>query len=228
MARSGIGVDYTDAVHIPTMETALALCPTGEAWHGARTAASGDSAGGADREPWQIESDRRGFRSCAAFPIKVRGEARAVLSLHADSVDYFDAEQLQLLERLAMQVGVALEVIEADAARTRAETELRARLRELANERRRFGYRRPFIMLRPKMYPDGNQRVEAFDTVMRRADGSEVDVAFAAVPFEVGVDRFMLASYVDISLRRQVEKSLEEQADQLERMVSQRTADAAA
>ena len=40
-----------------------------------------------------------------------------------------------------------------------ADTELRARLRELANERRRFGYRRLFILLRREGEPSGVNRI---------------------------------------------------------------------
>ena len=39
------------------------------------------------------------------------------------------------------------------------DTELRARLRELANERRRFGYRRLFILLRREGEPSGMNRI---------------------------------------------------------------------
>ena len=39
------------------------------------------------------------------------------------------------------------------------ETELRARLRELANQRRRFGYRRLFILLRREGEPSGVNRI---------------------------------------------------------------------
>ena len=39
------------------------------------------------------------------------------------------------------------------------ETELRARLRELANQRRRFGYRRLFILLRREGEPSGINRI---------------------------------------------------------------------
>ena len=39
------------------------------------------------------------------------------------------------------------------------ETELRERLRELANERRRFGYRRLFIRLRCEGEPSGINRI---------------------------------------------------------------------
>ena len=40
-----------------------------------------------------------------------------------------------------------------------ADTELRARLRELANQRRRFGYRRLFILLRREGEPSGVNRI---------------------------------------------------------------------
>ena len=55
------------------------------------------------------------------------------------------------------------------------ETELRGRLRELANERRRFGYRRLFILLRREGEPSGISRIyrlyreEGFTVRKRRA-----------------------------------------------------------
>ena len=39
------------------------------------------------------------------------------------------------------------------------DTELRARLRELANQRRRFGYRRLFVLLRDQGEPSGVNRI---------------------------------------------------------------------
>ncbi len=59
----------------------------------------------------------------------------------------------------------ACRVLEADRKSVRyqsrrpPETELRARLRELANERRRFGYRRLYILLRREGEPSGINRV---------------------------------------------------------------------
>ena len=44
-------------------------------------------------------------------------------------------------------------------SRRPAETELRTRLRDLANERRRFGYRRLFILLRQEGEPSGINRI---------------------------------------------------------------------
>jgi transposase InsO family protein len=59
----------------------------------------------------------------------------------------------------------ACRVIDADRKSVRyqsrrpPETELRARLRELANERRRFGYRRLHILLRREGEPSGINHV---------------------------------------------------------------------
>jgi putative transposase len=47
----------------------------------------------------------------------------------------------------------------ATRCRRPADTELRGRLRELANERRRFGYRRLFILLRREGEPSGINRI---------------------------------------------------------------------
>jgi len=66
---------------------------------------------------------------------------------------------------LEMSERRACSVIAADRKTVRyrssrpPETALRARLRELANERRRFGYRRLFILLRREGEPSGVNRI---------------------------------------------------------------------
>jgi len=71
----------------------------------------------------------------------------------------------RLKERFQMSERRACAVIEADRkmiryqSRRPPERELRARLRDLANERRRFGYRRLFILLRREGEPSGINRI---------------------------------------------------------------------
>ncbi len=68
-------------------------------------------------------------------------------------------EQFQMSERRACRVvAVDRKTIRYTSRRPR-ETELRARLRDLANERRRFGYRRLFILLRREGEPSGINRI---------------------------------------------------------------------
>ena len=72
------------------------------------------------------------------------------------------------------------------------DTELRARLRELANERRRFGYRRLFILLRREGEPSGINRIHRLyreeglavrqRRARRKAVGSRVPILVEARP----------------------------------------------
>ncbi len=68
-------------------------------------------------------------------------------------------EQFQMSERRACSVIAADRKMIRYRSRRPPETELRERLRSLANERRRFGYRRLFIMLRREGELSGINRI---------------------------------------------------------------------
>jgi len=66
---------------------------------------------------------------------------------------------LEMSERRACTLIAADRTMIRYRSRRPPDTELRARLRELANQRRRFGYRRLFILLRREGEPSGVNRV---------------------------------------------------------------------
>lgn len=66
---------------------------------------------------------------------------------------------LGLSERRACRIAGADRKMVRYQAQRAPDTELRDRLRELANERRRFGYRRLFVMLRREGEPSGINRI---------------------------------------------------------------------
>jgi putative transposase len=66
---------------------------------------------------------------------------------------------MSLSERRACSIVSADRKMIRYRSRRPPETELRGRLRELANERRRFGYRRLFILLRREGEPSGINRI---------------------------------------------------------------------
>ena len=68
-------------------------------------------------------------------------------------------ERFEMSERRACAVIVADRKMIRYRSRRPPETALRTRLRELANERRRFGYRRLFILLRREGEPSGINRI---------------------------------------------------------------------
>ena len=66
---------------------------------------------------------------------------------------------MDLSERRACRIVGADRKMVRYRSRRPPDTDLRARLRELANERRRFGYRRLFILLRREGEPSGVNRI---------------------------------------------------------------------
>jgi diguanylate cyclase (GGDEF)-like protein/PAS domain S-box-containing protein len=57
---------------------------------------------------------KEGVRSGAAFPLIVNGEAVAALSLCATEIDFFDAQELELLNELAGDIAFGLQYIEKE------------------------------------------------------------------------------------------------------------------
>jgi transposase InsO family protein len=62
-------------------------------------------------------------------------------------------------ERRACQIAGADRKMVRYQSRRASDTALRGRLRDLANERRRFGYRRLFVLLRRAGEPSGSNRI---------------------------------------------------------------------
>jgi len=84
---------------------------------------------------WLGEALRRGYRSTASFPIHVEGQVVGVLGLYAGESEFFDTEEMNLLDELATDIGFALEVSRRGAERRHAIEQLREseeRFRELA------------------------------------------------------------------------------------------------
>jgi PAS domain S-box-containing protein len=74
---------------------------------------------------WGNEALRRGLRSIAAFPLKIGNEVVAVFNLYSSERDFFDAEELRLLDELAADIGLALEIHRNEAEKLDAEKSLR-------------------------------------------------------------------------------------------------------
>ncbi len=75
-----------------------------------------------------------------------------------EAVAYLRADHGLSERRACRIVGADRKMVRYPSQRA-PETELRGRLRELANERRRFGYRRLFVLLRREGEPSGINRI---------------------------------------------------------------------
>ena len=75
---------------------------------------------------------QRGYQSLGCFPLRLEGQPEAVIALFAGEPDYFDAEEVQLLADLAVNLSFALDNLEQeqtlkiiDAQRLQGEESLR-------------------------------------------------------------------------------------------------------
>ncbi len=69
---------------------------------------------------WQ-EARRLGLRSAVALPLRQAGQPVGVLAVYATEPDFFDAQLLQLLDEMALDVAFALDTIQSEAVRRAAE-----------------------------------------------------------------------------------------------------------
>ncbi|WP_435626296.1 HD domain-containing phosphohydrolase [Candidatus Ferrigenium straubiae] len=71
--------------------------------------------------PWREAALQRGFHSSAGLPLRFQGKVIGALTIYSDEPDFFDAEQLDLMEEMSADISFALDGFEREALRQQAE-----------------------------------------------------------------------------------------------------------
>jgi PAS domain S-box-containing protein len=127
VASAGAVDGYFESLKFDLRDQAFASGPS------VRSILSGDHALCNDIEhdplflPWREDAMRRGYRSSGGFPLKIDGKVVGVLNLYASEPGFFVAEEVSLLDEMAMDISFALEVNRREEERVKAEEELRWR-----------------------------------------------------------------------------------------------------
>ncbi len=134
---AGAGEGYLKSITILSRGGSIqGAGPGGEAFRSGKAAVCNSIEQAAATFAWREKALERGFRSCAAFPLSQQGEVIGILVVYADTVDYFDAEELALLGALCDNLSFALDLHAREALRRRAEQALRESEASLANAQR--------------------------------------------------------------------------------------------
>jgi PAS domain S-box-containing protein len=95
--------------------------PAGIAFREGKYAVYNDIQNDPGMEPWKEEALKRGYFSSMTVPIKKFGKVIGVFSFFSGEKNFFDAEEIALLEEATDDVTFALEVLEKEASRKKAE-----------------------------------------------------------------------------------------------------------
>jgi PAS domain S-box-containing protein len=123
VASCGSAADYLEVIKVTT-EGEMGEGPTGTCVREDRPVINDDFDVNPTCAPWREPALARGFRASAAFPLHCGGQVVAALTLYATRPRDFDPEQADLLRALAADISYALDTIEQDRQRRRAEAGL--------------------------------------------------------------------------------------------------------
>ncbi len=116
---------YLEEVIVRWDESSEGLGPTGTCIRENRHVVNPDSKNNPAMAPWRGAILRQGYRSSAAFPLRMRGAPNGALTVYMDAPDAFGEEEIALLDELADDLGHALEAIDDRAERQKAQEALR-------------------------------------------------------------------------------------------------------
>src|SRR5271157_5545133 len=125
-AFAGFEDGYLGRIHITTADTPEGRGPTGRALRERRHFVCSDIAADPQLLPWRDHALARGYRSSAAFPIQFADSVVGVFTLYAAEPGFFDEETVAVLTEAASEISFALESMDREARRRKAEEDLRS------------------------------------------------------------------------------------------------------
>jgi len=122
---SGTNEGFIDDIRIPAEEEPKSARPVGSAVREGTIVISNDLINDTRAVPWQKEAMKRGFNSSASISFKLNGKDVGVLNIYSDEKDFFSWQFVELLQQMATDITFALDNIDREARRRKAEHSLR-------------------------------------------------------------------------------------------------------
>ena len=126
VAMHGNFGDYLKNIRISIDDIPEGRGPTGMALREGRHLVCKDIEHEPYMAPWREAALAMGYRSSAAFPLWAGGTVQGVFTVYAPEANWFNDEEISLLDELTSDISYALDVLEKEKLRKQAEEESRA------------------------------------------------------------------------------------------------------
>lgn len=124
-ASAGLVENYLDDINLDLNDETRSGGPTGKAIKSGTNSIANDIENDKDMLPWKDNALRLGYKSGAAFTLKVFGKIIGVFSIYSSQKDFFQQQEIRLLDEMAMDISFTLEFFETEKNRKAAEENLR-------------------------------------------------------------------------------------------------------
>lgn len=124
-AHEGDETGYLDGLRVYADDRPEGRGPTGTAIRDGRPYVCNDFLNDPRTLPWREPASRAGWRSSAAFPIRIDGEVRGALMVYDRETNFFGEREVVLLEEVALDISFGLLNLERETLRNRSEAALR-------------------------------------------------------------------------------------------------------
>lgn len=124
-AQEGDTTGYLDGIHIYADDSAEGRGPTGTAIREGRPYVCNDFLNDPRTLPWQDAAIRAGYRSSAAFPIRLGEEVCGALMVYDHEKNFFGEREVALLEEVTQAISFGLLSLERETLRCQSEAALR-------------------------------------------------------------------------------------------------------
>jgi PAS domain S-box-containing protein len=122
-ACSGCDDGYLNCIKISIDPVPEGEGPTGAAVRTAIHFINNDTENNPLMLPWRDDALRRGYLSSAAFPLMSEGKTFGAITVYAAERNFFDDEEIRLLDALAADISHAVRSMDQEGLRMRAEAE---------------------------------------------------------------------------------------------------------
>jgi putative nucleotidyltransferase with HDIG domain len=124
VAEAGAAAGYVSNVDIVLGDPKRGNGPTGICISERRHVICQDIENDPRMAPWRENALRHGYRSSASFPLTMGDATVGALTMYSDEAGFFDDQQVDLLDELAMDVSFAMEFTREETRRAQADEEI--------------------------------------------------------------------------------------------------------